>query len=140
MIEPTESAGAEPHDRQPLSFSASSARWQSLWVPINRFPPSDRVFGTHTFKAALASDGIPFTSFAVDDVHKEFERLRALGVEFTQEPAAMGSCQHRRLRRHVRKPDPDRADKVRGPVPKTGRAGIPGTGQRTFHLDRCGRR
>ena len=36
------------------------------------------------FKAALASDGIPFASFAVDDVHKEFERLRALGVEFTR--------------------------------------------------------
>jgi catechol 2,3-dioxygenase-like lactoylglutathione lyase family enzyme len=43
------------------------------------------------FKSALANDGIPFTSFAVDDVHKEFQRLRALGVEFTQEPAEMGS-------------------------------------------------
>jgi catechol 2,3-dioxygenase-like lactoylglutathione lyase family enzyme len=42
------------------------------------------------FKAALFSDGIPFTSFAVHDVHQEFERLRALGVEFTQEPAKMG--------------------------------------------------
>jgi catechol 2,3-dioxygenase-like lactoylglutathione lyase family enzyme len=42
------------------------------------------------FKAALVGDGIPFTSFAVDDVDKEFERLRSLGVEFTQEPAAMG--------------------------------------------------
>lgn len=43
-----------------------------------------------SFKAALVSDGIPFTSFAVDDVQKEFERLRGLGVEFTQEPAEMG--------------------------------------------------
>jgi catechol 2,3-dioxygenase-like lactoylglutathione lyase family enzyme len=42
------------------------------------------------FKAALFGDGIPFTSFAVEDVHQEFERLRALGVEFTQEPAKMG--------------------------------------------------
>ncbi len=42
------------------------------------------------FKAALVEDGIPFTSFAVDDVHAEYERLRALGVRFTQEPAAMG--------------------------------------------------
>jgi catechol 2,3-dioxygenase-like lactoylglutathione lyase family enzyme len=42
------------------------------------------------FKAALVGDGIPFTSFAVDDVLKEFERLRALGVEFTQEPTEMG--------------------------------------------------
>ncbi|WP_066361884.1 VOC family protein [Herbidospora mongoliensis] len=42
------------------------------------------------FKAALVADGIPFTSFAVDDVHKEFERLTALGVRFTQEPVNMG--------------------------------------------------
>ena len=42
------------------------------------------------FKAALVEDGIPFTSFAVDDVHREFERLSQLGVQFTQAPADMG--------------------------------------------------
>ena len=42
------------------------------------------------FKAALVRDGIPFTSFAVDDVQQEFERLAALGVQFTQEPTQMG--------------------------------------------------
>jgi catechol 2,3-dioxygenase-like lactoylglutathione lyase family enzyme len=42
------------------------------------------------FKSALVADGIPFTSFAVPDVHKEYERLRGLGVVFTQEPTAMG--------------------------------------------------
>jgi catechol 2,3-dioxygenase-like lactoylglutathione lyase family enzyme len=42
------------------------------------------------FKEALVADGIPFTSFAVDDVPAEYERLRNLGVRFTQEPAAMG--------------------------------------------------
>jgi catechol 2,3-dioxygenase-like lactoylglutathione lyase family enzyme len=42
------------------------------------------------FKAALVEDGIPFTSFAVDDVDREYERLRGLGVRFTQPPAAMG--------------------------------------------------
>jgi catechol 2,3-dioxygenase-like lactoylglutathione lyase family enzyme len=42
------------------------------------------------FKEALVADGIPYTSFAVDDVHKEYERLRALGVRFTQEPTQMG--------------------------------------------------
>ena len=36
------------------------------------------------------ADGIPFTSFAVDDVLAEFERLRGLGVRFTQEPVEMG--------------------------------------------------
>ncbi len=43
------------------------------------------------FRQALVDDGIPFTSFAVDDVRAEFERLRALGVEFTQLPLEMGA-------------------------------------------------
>ncbi|SNR70962.1 VOC family protein [Blastococcus mobilis] len=42
------------------------------------------------FKAALTADGIPSTSFAVDDVRKEYERLKGLGVTFTQEPTEMG--------------------------------------------------
>ena len=42
------------------------------------------------FKDALVADGIPFTSFAVTDVHAEFDRLKSLGVTFTQEPTAMG--------------------------------------------------
>jgi catechol 2,3-dioxygenase-like lactoylglutathione lyase family enzyme len=43
-----------------------------------------------SFKEALVADGIPFTSFAVDDVEAEFDRLRSAGVRFTQEPAQMG--------------------------------------------------
>src|SRR4051812_3673537 len=42
------------------------------------------------FKAALVSDGIPYASFAVDDVNAEHERLLALGVRFTQPPLEMG--------------------------------------------------
>lgn len=42
------------------------------------------------YKTALVADGIPATSFAVDDVAAEFDRLRALGVRFTQEPLEMG--------------------------------------------------
>jgi catechol 2,3-dioxygenase-like lactoylglutathione lyase family enzyme len=42
------------------------------------------------FKAALVADGIPFTAFAVPDVRAEVERLRGLGVTFTQEPTDMG--------------------------------------------------
>jgi catechol 2,3-dioxygenase-like lactoylglutathione lyase family enzyme len=42
------------------------------------------------FKEALVADGIPWTSFAVPDVHAEFDRLKGLGVTFTQEPASMG--------------------------------------------------
>jgi catechol 2,3-dioxygenase-like lactoylglutathione lyase family enzyme len=42
------------------------------------------------FKEALLADGIPFTSFAVDDVRAEVERLRGLGVRFTREPLEAG--------------------------------------------------
>lgn len=42
------------------------------------------------FKQALVDDGIPFTSFAVEDVSREYERLAALGVRFTQPPTDMG--------------------------------------------------
>lgn len=42
------------------------------------------------YKTALANDGIPAASFAVDDVPAEFARLRGLGVRFTQEPMEAG--------------------------------------------------
>jgi len=42
------------------------------------------------FKTALVEDGIPYTSFGVDDVKAEFSRLRGRGVRFTQEPLEMG--------------------------------------------------
>ena len=42
------------------------------------------------YKDALVADGIPFTSFAVADVRAEFDRLKGLGVTFTQEPTEMG--------------------------------------------------
>jgi len=42
------------------------------------------------FKQALVEDGIPYTSFAVDDVAALHEDLEAQGVRFTQAPTAMG--------------------------------------------------
>lgn len=42
------------------------------------------------YKQAIAADGIPATMFGVTDVQKEFERLTALGVRFTQPPVRMG--------------------------------------------------
>lgn len=42
------------------------------------------------FKEALVEDGIPFNSFAVEDVQAEYARLVAAGVRFTQPPVAMG--------------------------------------------------
>ena len=51
--------------------------------------PSDNP-AAKTFKKALVEQGIPFTSFAVEDVQKEYERMKKLGVRFTQEPTQMG--------------------------------------------------
>ncbi|TFG94232.1 MAG: VOC family protein [Calditrichales bacterium] len=42
------------------------------------------------FKKSLLAQGIPLTAFAVDDIQKEFDRLKNLGVEFAAPPAAMG--------------------------------------------------
>ncbi len=43
------------------------------------------------YKRALVEDGIPATSFAVDDVQAEYERLSSMGVAFTQPPVEMGT-------------------------------------------------
>ena len=61
------------------------------------------------FKQALVEDGIPFTSFAVDDVAAEYERLVGRGVRFTQPPTDMGTGDDGGVRRHVRQPHPDRS-------------------------------
>lgn len=41
-------------------------------------------------REALIRDGIPFTAFQVDDIQKEYARLKKLGVAFTMEPTNMG--------------------------------------------------
>jgi catechol 2,3-dioxygenase-like lactoylglutathione lyase family enzyme len=43
-----------------------------------------------SFKSALVKDGIPAASFMVDDLAREFARLRGLGVAFTVEPMEAG--------------------------------------------------
>ncbi len=43
------------------------------------------------YKSALVKDGVPVASFKVDDLKKEFERLRDLGVGFTVEPMDAGT-------------------------------------------------
>ena len=42
------------------------------------------------FVDAIVADGIPSTSFAVDDVQAEYERLVAAGVTFVQPPTDLG--------------------------------------------------
>jgi catechol 2,3-dioxygenase-like lactoylglutathione lyase family enzyme len=71
------------------------ARWLTVVAPEDQdgtelLLEPDAHPAAKPFKEALVSDGIPYTSFAVADAVAEFDRLRALGVRFTQEPAAMG--------------------------------------------------
>ncbi len=42
------------------------------------------------FKQAIVADGIPAASFAVADIHQEYERLKKLGVKFTMPPTQTG--------------------------------------------------
>ena len=51
--------------------------------------PSDNP-ATKTFKKALYEQGIPLTSFAVEDIQEEYARLRELDVSFTMKPTKMG--------------------------------------------------
>ena len=81
--------------RKKTEVPLGEARWLTVVSPEAPDGPElllepDSHPAARPFKEALAGDGIPFTSFAVDDVHAEYERLRALGVRFTQEPTQMG--------------------------------------------------
>jgi catechol 2,3-dioxygenase-like lactoylglutathione lyase family enzyme len=44
-----------------------------------------------TYQKALFDAGIPYTQFNVDNVQQEYERLIALGVEFSVKPTEMGT-------------------------------------------------
>ena len=43
-----------------------------------------------TYQDAIYKDGIAATAFAVEDIRKEYERLKELGVAFRMEPTEMG--------------------------------------------------
>ena len=88
----TEVAGFE----KKTEVSLGEHRWLTVVSPEDRdgvelVLEPDAHPAAKAFKAALLADGIPFTSFAVKDVQAETERLRALGVIFTQEPLQLGS-------------------------------------------------
>lgn len=42
------------------------------------------------FQEAMFAQGIPVAAFQVDDIEKEFKRLKGLGVVFTTEPTHTG--------------------------------------------------
>ncbi|HLS72981.1 MAG TPA: VOC family protein [Actinomycetaceae bacterium] len=74
---------------------AGEARWLTVVSPADPdgvellLEPAGHP-AAQAFREALVADGIPYTQFAVDDVHAEVERLKGLGVEFTQEATDYG--------------------------------------------------
>lgn len=74
---------------------AGDARWLTVVSPdqpegVELLLEPDGHPAAKPFKEALVADGIPFTSFGVDDCQAEYERLVARGVVFVQPPAQMG--------------------------------------------------
>ena len=87
----TDVLGFEKKEDVPMGH----ARWLTVVSPQDRdgtelLLEPDQHPAAKPFKAALVEDGIPYTSFGVDDVQAEFERMRDLGVQFTQEPLDLG--------------------------------------------------
>jgi uncharacterized protein YndB with AHSA1/START domain/predicted enzyme related to lactoylglutathione lyase len=64
--------------------SADDPEGVELVLEPTAFPPSS------DYQAALFESGIPITALAVEDIHKEFDRLTRLGVKFHTEPEMMG--------------------------------------------------
>ena len=87
----TEVLGFEKKEDVPIG----EYRWLTVVSPGDANGPQlvlepDAHPAVKPFRDALVDDGIPFTQFAVDDIQAEYERLRSLGVRFTQEPTIMG--------------------------------------------------
>jgi catechol 2,3-dioxygenase-like lactoylglutathione lyase family enzyme len=81
--------------KEKTNISMGEHRWITVVSPedpdgVELVLEPDEHPAAKAFKQALVADGIPFTSFAVGDVRAEYERLRGLGVSFTQEPTDMG--------------------------------------------------
>jgi catechol 2,3-dioxygenase-like lactoylglutathione lyase family enzyme len=74
---------------------AGGARWLTVVSPdapdgVELLLEPDAHPAARPFKEALVEDGVPYTSFGVDDVQAEFDRLSGLGVRFVQPPTNMG--------------------------------------------------
>jgi catechol 2,3-dioxygenase-like lactoylglutathione lyase family enzyme len=53
--------------------------------------PSDNP-AARSYKRSIYEQGIAAAAFAVDDVQREYERLKRLGVDFKMEPTDVGSA------------------------------------------------
>ena len=79
-----------------LDFPVGQARWLTVVSPEEPegaqllLEPNDNP-AAKTFQDAVFKQGIPLASFAVEDVQREYRRLKGLGVAFSMEPTETGS-------------------------------------------------
>jgi predicted enzyme related to lactoylglutathione lyase len=75
-------------------IKANNYRWLTVVSPEDKdgvqlvFEPNENPVAK-AFQEGIFKAGIPATMFFVDDVQKEFERLKKLGVKFTMEPTKL---------------------------------------------------
>jgi predicted enzyme related to lactoylglutathione lyase len=78
-----------------VDMPVGQARWLTVVSPEEPdgtqlvLEPSDNP-ATQTFKQAIFQQGIAATAFAVDDIQKEYVRMKKQGVKFTLEPTKTG--------------------------------------------------
>jgi catechol 2,3-dioxygenase-like lactoylglutathione lyase family enzyme len=76
-------------------FPAGKFKWLTVVSPDNlngvelTLEPNDNPLSS-TFQKGLFESGIPATAFGVDDIQKEYERMKDLGVVFKTKPTKMG--------------------------------------------------
>ena len=74
---------------------AGQFKWLTVVSPDNQegtellLEPSDNPIAKE-FKKGLVEQSIPAASFGVDNIEKEYQRLKEAGVTFTMEPTQMG--------------------------------------------------
>lgn len=76
-------------------FPVGKFKWLTVVSPedpegVQLLLEPDEFPATKTFKAALFAQGTPMTTFFVDDIRQEAERMKRLGVVFTMEPTQVG--------------------------------------------------
>ncbi len=76
-------------------FPAGEFKWLTVVSPEG--PPDIELAlepnanpAAKAYQKALFQQGIPLTAFAVKDIQNEYERLKKLGVAFTQKPTKAG--------------------------------------------------
>src|SRR2546430_17710658 len=71
--------------------SAGKSRWWTVGSAESRngaqlvLEPNDNP-AAKTYQESILKQGIPRTMFFVDDIQKEYQKLKKLGVKFTMEP------------------------------------------------------